>query len=101
MCGKGDIGRAPFLCLHNPSLIGRPTLFVVVSVIRSHFSRIKMGSSFLFVKHGVFERRVEDVSAVDFAPFLWTFIDGEAQAAFPENSLVILRTLASDEYNIA
>jgi hypothetical protein len=30
---------------------------------------------FLFVKDGVFKRRVGDVSADNFAPFLWAFID--------------------------
>lgn len=42
----------------------------------------------LFVEDGVFQQCVEDVSADDFAPFLWAFVDADAcSLGVPENLL--------------
>ena len=59
--------------------IGSLTLSVVVSENRSHFFGIdwRPGVRFLFVKDGVFQKDVESVSAGNFAPFLWAFIDAD------------------------
>ena len=36
---------------------------------------------FLFVKEGVYEKKLEDVDASRFAPFLWAFIDADSHSA--------------------
>jgi hypothetical protein len=46
------------------------------------------GVCFLFVEDGVFQQDVNSVSADDFAPFLWVFIDGDAcSTGVPEKLL--------------
>jgi hypothetical protein len=38
---------------------------------------------FLFVKDGVFQQRLEDVTASHFKPFLWAFVDADENDCVP------------------
>jgi hypothetical protein len=42
------------------------------------------GVCFLFVEDGVFQQDVNSVSAFDFEPFLWAFLDADTRSAIPE-----------------
>jgi hypothetical protein len=53
---------------------------------RKPFLWYQDGVCFLFVKDGVFQQDVERVSAGDFAPFLWAFIDADTRTTgLPES----------------
>jgi hypothetical protein len=51
------------------------------------------GFCYLFVENAVYERAVESVSANDFAPFLWAFVDGDARSTGIHEKLVDHTTL--------
>jgi len=62
-------------------------LSVVVSANRSHFFGIKVASASYLLRMECFDK-MSSVSARDFAPFLWAFIDTDARpTGVPENFL--------------